>query len=229
MRRATTPSQTVGPFFSIGLPGPTGLSRCRMGRRGCIWIRGTVFDGMGVPIVDAIVETWQAGPGRPLSRLGRRRESRRLPRLRAIPTDAEGRYGIRTLRPGVVPAADGSPQAPHIDVSIFARGLLKRLITRIYLPDNAEQNAGDPVLRAIDDPARRATLVAEPAADGYVFDIRIRVMAKPSSSSSDEAAPGLFDGVLRGPCAGGRSATAPGSRRCSTSRRRSHAQMRGQG
>jgi protocatechuate 3,4-dioxygenase, alpha subunit len=174
MRRATTPSQTVGPFFSIGLAWADGPFAVPDGTPGLIWIRGTVFDGMGVPIVDAIVETWQADPEGHFPGWGGDVNSGGFRGYARSPTDADGRYGFRTLRPGVVPAQDGSPQAPHIDVSIFSRGLLKRLITRIYLPDNVEQNAGDPVLRAIDDPARRATLVAEPAADGYVFDIRIQ-------------------------------------------------------
>ena len=75
------------------------------------------------------------------------------------------------MKPGVVPGADGSPQAPHIDVSVFARGLLKRAITRIYFADETAANAGDPVLSRVPDAATRSTLIAEPTDDGYRFDI----------------------------------------------------------
>jgi protocatechuate 3,4-dioxygenase alpha subunit len=164
----------VGPYFSIGMTWEDGPFAVPDGTPGLVWIRGSVFDGEGIPIVDAIVETWQADPDGHFPGWGDGSRSDGFRGYARCPTDAEGRYAIRTLRPGAVPAADGSPQAPHIDVSIFARGLLKRLVTRIYLPDNVEQNAGDPVLGAINDPARRTTLLAEPAADGYRFDIRLQ-------------------------------------------------------
>jgi protocatechuate 3,4-dioxygenase alpha subunit len=77
------------------------------------------------------------------------------------------------MMPGVVPTADGIPQAPHLDVSIFARGLLKRLVSRIYFADEGA-NDRDPVLSSLTDPAARATLIAERTADGYLFDIRLQ-------------------------------------------------------
>jgi protocatechuate 3,4-dioxygenase alpha subunit len=169
-----TPSQTVGPYFSIGMTWEDGPYAVAGDVPGSTWLRGTVFDGENHPVPDAIVETWQADPdghfpswGEPVRPDGFRGFAR-------CATDASGRYAIRTLRPGTVLAPDGSPQAPHIDVSIFARGLLKRLVTRIYLPDNVAENAADPVLAAIDDPDRRATLVAVADRDGYRFDIHLQ-------------------------------------------------------
>src|SRR5690606_14095769 len=87
--------------------------------------------------------------------------------------DAEGRFAVHTLKPGPVPSHLG-PQAPHIDVSVFARGMLNRTVTRIYFPDEPEANAADPVLRSIASESARATLVAGPAEDGYRIDIRLQ-------------------------------------------------------
>jgi protocatechuate 3,4-dioxygenase alpha subunit len=156
-----TPSQTVGPFFSIGLPWPEGPFAVDADEPGSIWVRGQVLDGAGEPVPDALIETWQASPEvtpifRGFTRCG---------------TDAEGRYAIRTLRPGPVPGPDGAVQAPHLGVSVFARGLLDRVVTRIYFSDEAA-NAADPVLTAAGPSA--GTLIAEARADGYVFDIRLQ-------------------------------------------------------
>jgi protocatechuate 3,4-dioxygenase alpha subunit len=94
------------------------------------------------------------------------------------PTDRDGRYQIITLRPGALPCPDGGTEAPHLDVSVFARGLLDRVVTRIYFPDEAAANAADPVLAAITADDRRATLiaVAEPGAGPgtFRFDIRLQ-------------------------------------------------------
>jgi protocatechuate 3,4-dioxygenase alpha subunit len=79
-----------------------------------------------------------------------------------------------TVKPGRVPGGDGQPQAPHLELAVFARGLLRQVITRMYFPDEAEANASDPVLASIDDPDRRATLVAR-AEDGMLaFDVRLQ-------------------------------------------------------
>ncbi|MET0237028.1 MAG: protocatechuate 3,4-dioxygenase subunit alpha [Kibdelosporangium sp.] len=162
----STPSQTVGPFLSIGLTWPDGPLVVPEGTPGAIRISGKVFDGAGAPVPDAMIETWQAGPdghfdhpdapNGPLSK-----EFRAFGRC---PTDADGEYWILTLLPGALPG-----QAPHVDVSVFARGLLNRVVTRIYFTDDA----ADPVLSSV-DPARRHTLVATPAEDGYTFDIRLQ-------------------------------------------------------
>ena len=174
MELGTTPSQTVGPFFAMALPWPDGPLVVAEGTPGALWVRGRVLDGAGEPVPDALVETWQADPaGRfdhpddPRGAAGGFRGFGRCP------TDADGRYGILTLKPGPVPGPDGSTQAPHLDVSVFARGLLNRVVTRVYFADEAAANAADPVLAGLPD-ADRATLLAEPSADGYRFDVRLQ-------------------------------------------------------
>ncbi|MGZ5213158.1 MAG: protocatechuate 3,4-dioxygenase subunit alpha [Actinomycetota bacterium] len=175
MSSPRTPSQTIGPFFAIGLPWPDGPYIVPEGTEGAIWLRGAVLDGEGNPVPDSMVETWQADPnGRfdhPDDPRGAVSGFRGFGRASA---DPNGRYAILTVKPGVVPAADGSPQAPHIDVSVFARGLLKRVITRIYFADEEEANVRDPVLSSVPDPDARSTLIAHATDDGYRFDIRLQ-------------------------------------------------------
>jgi protocatechuate 3,4-dioxygenase, alpha subunit len=159
-----TPSQTVGPFLSLGLPWADGPFVVGEDEPGAFWIRGEVRDGNGALVPDALVETWQADQdgqfGGAFRGFGR------------CPTDDDGRYQIRTRKPGPVPAPGGGLQAPHLDVSVFARGLLNRVVTRIYFADEPA-NATDPVLAGV--PAeRRGTLIAVPAQDGYRFDIRLQ-------------------------------------------------------
>jgi protocatechuate 3,4-dioxygenase alpha subunit len=164
----------VGPYLAIGLPWPDGPYVVPEGTPGARWIRGRVLDGNGAPVPDALVETWQADPdGRfahPADGGGTATTFRGFGRS---PTDDAGCWAILTLKPGSIPDADGRPQAPHIDVSVFARGLLTRLVTRIYLGDEAAANAADPVLASL-PAADRATLVASPDGDGYTFDIRLQ-------------------------------------------------------
>jgi protocatechuate 3,4-dioxygenase alpha subunit len=179
-----TPSQTVGPYLHIGMtqgaygareifgsevagPGVAG-SRIR--------IEGRVFDGEGNPVPDALVETWQAdaegryahpADGRPLASNSFRGFGR-------CATDKAGRFHFLTIKPGPVPGPTGN-QAPHINVGVFARGMLKRTFTRIYFAGDAEQ-ADDAVL-ALVPVERRATLIArpDPATPGlFRFDIRLR-------------------------------------------------------
>jgi protocatechuate 3,4-dioxygenase alpha subunit len=159
-----TPSQTVGPFLSLGLPWVDGPFVAGADEPGAFWIRGKVRDGNGAVVPDALIETWQADPS------GRFDGTFRG--FGRCPTNDEGQYEIRTLKPGPVPSPEGVPQAPHLDVSVFARGLLNRVVTRIYFPDETA-NATDPVLSGV--PAdRRETLIAVPAAEGYCFDIRLQ-------------------------------------------------------
>ncbi|NIH87637.1 protocatechuate 3,4-dioxygenase subunit alpha [Amycolatopsis granulosa] len=174
----STPSQTVGPYLAIGLPWADGPTVVPEGTPGAVWIRGTVTDGAGTPIPDAMIETWQADPR---GRFDHPDDPRgRVPGFRGFgrcPTEPDGSYAILTLVPGAIPGESGSMQAPHIDVSVFARGLLNRVITRIYFPDHAESNAADPVLNSV--PAeRRGTLIAERTADGYRFDVRLQGVAE---------------------------------------------------
>jgi protocatechuate 3,4-dioxygenase alpha subunit len=171
----TTPSQTVGPFFSLGLPWNDGPYAVPEDAPRAFWLRGVVVDGAGEPVPDALIETWQADPAGRFDHPDDPRGAVATPGFRGFarcPTDAEGRYAIRTVRPGPVPGPDGTLQAPHIDVSVLARGLLDRLVTRIYFPDQAA-NADDPVLSLV-DPIRRPTLVAKESDDGLVFDITLQ-------------------------------------------------------
>lgn len=175
MRLGRTPSQTVGPYLSIGLPWNDGPYVVPEGTPAAVWIRGRLLDGNGDPVPDGLIETWQADPeGRfahPADGGGGGTTFRGFGRAS---TDEVGRWGVLTLKPGVVADADGRPQAPHLDVSVFSRGLLTRLVTRIYFGDEPAANAADPVLGSIADPAARATLVATPDGDGYTFDVRMQ-------------------------------------------------------
>jgi protocatechuate 3,4-dioxygenase alpha subunit len=173
--RGTTPSQTVGPFLSIGLPWPDGPEVVPPGTPGAIRIRGHLLDGAGAPVPDGLIETWQADPG---GRFDHPDDPRgRVPGFRGFaraPTDADGAWEIVTLKPGPVPGPDGTTQSPHLAVSVFARGLLNRVVTRIYFADEPAANAADPVLTGIAGEAARATLLATPTADGYRFDVHLQ-------------------------------------------------------
>ncbi|HEX6933905.1 MAG TPA: protocatechuate 3,4-dioxygenase subunit alpha [Streptosporangiaceae bacterium] len=173
-----TPSQTVGPYLAIGLPWADGPFVVPEGTPGAITIAGVVLDGTGEPVPDALVETWQADPeGRfdhPDDPRGAAAGGFRG--FGRCPTDQDGGYRIVTVRPGPLPCPAGGTEAPHLDVSVFARGLLDRVVTRIYFADEAEANAADPVLSAIGEPERRETLLATPGerAGEFRFDIRLR-------------------------------------------------------
>ena len=163
----STPSQTVGPFLHIGLSWPDGEFVVPQGTPKAIWIRGVLLDGAGVPVQDGLVETWQADPdGRfdhPDDPRGAVEGFRGFGRS---PTTVDGHFEVLTLLPGALPGA-----APHINVSVFARGLLHRVVTRIYFPQF--DNASDPVFASVAE-ARRSTLVAQSTEDGYRFDIRLQ-------------------------------------------------------
>jgi protocatechuate 3,4-dioxygenase, alpha subunit len=174
--RPGTPSQTIGPFFAVALPWADGPQVVPDGTPGALRIGGRVLDGAGDPVPDALVETWQADPhGRfthPDDPRGAVRGSFRG--FGRCPTDAEGRWAVLTVKPGPLPAPDGGLEAPHLDVSVFARGLLNRLVTRIYFPDEPEANAADPLLASIPDPRARARLVATGDGDRLRFDIHLQ-------------------------------------------------------
>ncbi|TMF94436.1 MAG: protocatechuate 3,4-dioxygenase subunit alpha [Chloroflexi bacterium] len=151
-----TPSQTVGPFFGVGLPFEKGEQLAPPGSAGVMRIEGQVLDGKGEPVPDALLEIWQPGTG-----FGRAR------------TDSEGAFSFTTVKPGAVPAPDGRVQAPHFNVTVFARGLLRHLVTRMYFPDETEANAADPVLNLV-EPARRETLIAKHCDGVLHFDVRLQ-------------------------------------------------------
>jgi len=146
-----TPSQTVGPFFSFGL--------CTRPQSdvvaGGIDLRGHVYDGAGEPVPDALVEVWQAdGSGAYRGDFGWAR----------CGTDASGAFGFRIVKPGSVEG-----QAPHLNVQVFARGLLKQVFTRAYFPGDEP----DALLRSIDE-SRRHTLIAVAEGNGLRFDVHLQ-------------------------------------------------------
>ncbi len=171
-----TPSQTAGPFVHIGtLPEIAGLQAGPMPRNQLaradtlverIRIRGTVIDGAGEPVKDAMIEIWQADAN------GQFGGNAFLGGGRAATDFQSGEYAFETIKPGPTPFHDGRLQAPHISVAIFARGINVHLQTRMYFPDEAA-NEADPVLQLASD--RKSTLIAHAEANGgYRFDIRLQ-------------------------------------------------------
>jgi protocatechuate 3,4-dioxygenase alpha subunit len=171
----TTPSATVGPYLAIGLTWPDGAWAADEGTEGGVWIRGSIHDGNGDVVPDAMVETWQADPDGGFPSREDPRGASSYPGFRgyARAQTLTGEFEIFTLKPGRVPDGEGGLQAPHIDVSIFARGLLDRVVTRIYFADEAEANAQDVVLRGLTE-EQRQTLIATPTEDGYRFDVHLQ-------------------------------------------------------
>ena len=155
-----TPAQTIGPFFHHALPWPGGPYVVPEGTAGLLRVEGRIFDAEGAPVADALIETWQADPdGRfphPDDPCGAAASGFRG--FGRCPSDADGGFFFFTLRPGRVPAPGGRLQAPHIDVAVFARGLLRHVVTRVYLSDEVAANGEDPVLTGL-EPALRATLL----------------------------------------------------------------------
>jgi len=181
-----TPSQTVGPYFAFGLT-PTDydwnlaigndlVTADASGER--IRIVGRVLDGDGAPVVDSMLEIWQADAG---GRYAHPADERAPPNAAfkgfgRVGTDREGRFSFETIKPGAVPGPGGKPQAPHIAVVVFSRGMLTHVFTRIYFADEPA-NASDPILAAV--PAdRRPTLIARREDHGgqptYLFDVRLQ-------------------------------------------------------
>ena len=173
-----TPSATVGPYLSIGLTWADGPFAVAEGTEGAIWLRGRVFDGKGDLVPDALIETWQADPDGRFDHPDAPAGERRYPGFRGLGRSSTvvpaGEYGVLTLKPGRVDDGKGGLQAPHVDVSVFARGLLDRVVTRIYFADEAEANAQDDVLQSLPDDESRQTLIAQPSEDGYVLDIHLQ-------------------------------------------------------
>ncbi len=181
-----TPSQTVGPYFAYGLT-PTGkyewndaftnnlITPDTSGER--IRVEGKVFDGDGAVVPDCMLEIWQADAQ---GRFSGPQDKRALPNssfrgFGRCGTDGNGGYAFDTIKPGPVPDPDGKPQAPHILLAVYARGMLLHLYTRIYF-DGEAANAGDPVLALV--PAdRRATLIAtrKPGAGNAVYSLDIHL------------------------------------------------------
>jgi protocatechuate 3,4-dioxygenase alpha subunit len=167
-----TPSQTVGPFFAFALPYEGGPQVVTPGTPGAIRVEGRLLDGQGQPVPDGLIEIMQADPsGRYARPDGDDGGFRGFARCQTGP---EGEFSILTVKPGRVPYPDGRPQAPHLEVLVFSRGLLKHLVTRMYFPDEEAANAADPVLASIPDPQVRSTLVARDEGGVLVFDIHLQ-------------------------------------------------------
>jgi protocatechuate 3,4-dioxygenase alpha subunit len=173
----TSPSQTVGPYLKIGLEWEDGPLAVAPGTPGAITLRGAVLDGAGDRVPDGFVETWQADPDGRFDHPSDPRGAVAYPGFRAFgrcSTGPDGEFEILTLKPGRVPDGEGGWLAPHINVSVFARGLLDRVITRIYFADEPEANAVDPVLALLPDDSARATLIAAVVDGGYRFDVHLQ-------------------------------------------------------
>jgi protocatechuate 3,4-dioxygenase, alpha subunit len=165
MSSKLTPSQTVGPFFSIGFewlnrtdlsPGSDRVNR--------ITIRGRIFDGENKPVPDAVLEIWQADPQgnfQELADLDPSSVTSRFFGFGRVPVNYQGEFSFVTVKPGSTESPDARQQAPHLAVSIFMRGLLQRLVTRLYF-SGEPLNDTDPVLSLV-PAARRSTLLARPS------------------------------------------------------------------
>jgi protocatechuate 3,4-dioxygenase alpha subunit len=161
---SATASQTIGPFWHL-IEHPEWADLTRLGAAGPqVTLTGSVTDGDGNPVTDAAVELWQSDPP----------ADDHFPGFGRSRTDEAGRFHFKTVKPGPVPGRGNTQQAPHFAITILARGLLKGLVTRVYFAGEP-LNETDPLLSSIDDPARRATLIA--ASDGidrWNIDIRLQ-------------------------------------------------------
>ena len=178
-----TPSQTAGPFVHIGLmPAIAGLKTPYRGpdnilaREGAlgerIRIEGLIHDGAGALVKDALVEIWQAN-----ANANGQYNSNDFSGFGRAPTDFEsGLFFFETIKPGATAYRDGRMQAPHVSLSIFARGINLHLQTRLYFSDEAAANAKDPVLQLVGTPDRIATLIArrDPSRPLYRFEIHLQ-------------------------------------------------------
>ena len=175
-----TSSQTIGPFFHHALlrDGQSTLAQPESrGER--IVIEGLVTDGAGTPVTDAMIELWQANAAGRYDHPADTQDKPVDPAFHGFgraQTDRAGIYRFETIRPGAVPGRGNSLQAPHIAIGIMARGMLKRLTTRLYFAD-APENAEDPILALI-PPERRGTLIAERDGDTWRFDIVLQGAAE---------------------------------------------------
>lgn len=161
---SATASQTIGPFWHL-IEHPEWADLTRFGVAGeRITLSGSVIDGDGNPVTDAAVELWQADP----------RADEHFPGFGRSRTDERGEFRFTTVKPGAAPGRGNAQQAPHFAIALHARGLLKALVTRAYFAGEP-LNETDPLLSSIDDPKRRATMIARPeAASRWRINIRLQ-------------------------------------------------------
>jgi len=166
-----TPGQTIGPFYGYALPYSGDAELVPPGRPDAIRLHGTVYDGAGEPVPDALVEIWQADAEGQVPQVAGSvvRDGWTFTGFGRAAVDPEGHYSFTTVRPG--PTDDGAPA--FFAMAVFARGLLNRLFTRVYLPGDDAALASDRLLQSV--PAdRRATLMATADEHGYAFDVRLQ-------------------------------------------------------
>ena len=172
-----TPGQTVGPFYGYALPFDKDNELLAPGSPGSIRLQGTVYDGAGHTIPDAILEIWQPdAEGNVVQKTGSLvRDGYTFTGWGRGAVGNSGVFTFTTVNPGPTRPVPGKPAAaPFISVAIFARGLTNRLFTRIYLPEDTEALANDPLLSSL-DPERRKTLIARRDADGgLTWDVRLQ-------------------------------------------------------
>ncbi|KAE8765609.1 protocatechuate 3,4-dioxygenase subunit alpha [Georgenia thermotolerans] len=171
-----TPSQAVGPYSGIALPYEAGPDVAGPRRPGVLSLAVTVYDGAGQPLPDALVEIWQpdetghftvgGGIYTPVAPDGFRGFGRAA-------SGPDGTCEFRTVKPGAVITVDGAPQAPCIALTLFAGGVLKMLVTRVYFADEEVANSTDTLLMALPE-ERRRTLLAHPVEGGYRFDVHLQ-------------------------------------------------------
>jgi protocatechuate 3,4-dioxygenase alpha subunit len=157
MGEIQSPSQTIGPLYGFALMFEGSHEAVAPDSPGAVRIEGLIIDGDGVPLSwpEGFIEVW---------------EGEQFARAR---TDADGRYSVVVRKPEPVVTPDGTVAAPHLNVTVFARGLLKQLLTRVYFPDEAAANAADPILELV--PAGdRDLLIAKPEGEGLRFDIHLQ-------------------------------------------------------
>lgn len=176
MKLVATPSQTVGPFFSIGFDP---LCRSELAAPEVagehVEIEGRVLDGDGNPVPDAVLEIWQANAKGGYTSADEPSTAEKFRGFGRVPTYRNGHFRFTTIKPGAVPGPGDGSQAPHLAISLFMRGLLLRLVTRMYFPDE-RANGRDPILNRI-EPERRATLIASADAakpNRLHWDIRLQ-------------------------------------------------------
>jgi len=158
----TTTSQTIGPYWHL-LDEPEWADLTRFGATGkVITLTGQVFDGAGAPMTDACIEIWQSSP----------KADEHFTGFGRAATDSEGRFRFKTLMPGPVPGPGNSQQAPHLALTILARGLLIHLTSRVYF-DGQPENETDPILELVPR-ERRPTLIATKTGDEWTIDLHLQ-------------------------------------------------------